>query len=85
MFGQGYNAYLFDHYFHRTGLTMLPTVFQYLPVAVVMLFATRLGNKLGRREVCSYGVLLAAVEIMNRRHQKEIDALTARIEALEAR
>ena len=61
MFGQGYNAYLFDHYFHRTGLTMLPTVFQYLPVAVVMLFATRLGNKLGRREVCSYGVLLAAV------------------------
>ena len=60
-FGQGYNAYLFDHYFHRTGLTMLPTVFQYLPVAVVMLFATRLGNKLGRREVCSYGVLLAAV------------------------
>ena len=61
MFGQGYNAYLFDHYFHRTGLTMLPTVFQYLPVAVVMLFATRLGNKLGRREICSYGVLLAAV------------------------
>ena len=26
-----------------------------------MFFATRLGNKLGRREVCSYGVLLAAV------------------------
>ena len=61
MFGQGYNAYLFDHYFHKTGLTMLPTVFQYLPVAVVMFFATRLGNKLGRREVCSYGILLAAV------------------------
>ena len=61
MFGQGYNAYLFDHYFHSPGLTMLPTVFQYLPVAVVMFFAARLGNKLGRREVCSYGVLLAAL------------------------
>ena len=61
MFGQGYNTYLFHHYFHKTGLTMLPTVFQYLPVAVVMFFATRLGNKFGRREVCSYGVLLAAV------------------------
>ena len=61
MFGQGYNTYLFDHYFHKTGLTMLPTVFQYLPVAVVMFFATRLGNKFGRREVCSYGILLAAV------------------------
>ena len=61
MFGQGYNTYLFHHYFNKPGLTMLPTVFQYLPVAVIMFFATRLGNKFGRREVCSYGVLLAAV------------------------
>ena len=61
MFGQGYNTYLFDHYFHATGLTMLPTVFQYLPVAVIMFFASRLGNRFGRREVCSYGILLAAV------------------------
>ena len=61
MFGQGYNAYLFHHFFQKPGLTMLPTVFQYLPVAVVMFFATRLGNKFGRREVCSAGVLLAAV------------------------
>ena len=60
MFGQGYNTYLFHHYFNAPGLTMLPTVFQYLPVAVVMFFATRLGNKFGRREVCSYGILLAA-------------------------
>jgi GPH family glycoside/pentoside/hexuronide:cation symporter len=60
MFGQGYNAYLFHHFFQKPGLTMLPTVFQYLPVAVIMLFATKLGNKYGRREVCSLGVLLAA-------------------------
>ena len=60
MFGQGYNSYLFDHYFNKQGLTMLPTVFQYLPVAVIMFFATRMGNKFGRREVCSYGILLAA-------------------------
>ena len=61
MFGQGYNSYLFHHFFKKPGLTMLPTVFQYLPVAVVMFFATKLGNKFGRREVCSCGVLLAAV------------------------
>ncbi len=61
MFGQGYNSYLFHHYFERPELTMLPTVFQYLPVAVIMFFATRLGNKFGRREVCSMGVLVAAV------------------------
>ena len=48
MFGQGYNAYLFHHFFKQPGLTMLPTVFQYLPVAVVMFFATKLGNKFGR-------------------------------------
>ena len=29
------------------------------------------------------GVLLAAVELMNRRHKKEIDALSSRVEALE--
>ncbi len=61
MFGQGYNTYLFHHYFNAPGLTMLPTVFQYLPVAIIMFFATKLGNKFGRREVCSYGVLVAAV------------------------
>ena len=61
MFGQGYNTYLFHHYFKAPGMTMLPTVFQYLPVAVVMFFASRLGNRFGRREVCSYGILLAAV------------------------
>ena len=61
MFGQGYNAYLFHHFFKKPSLTMLPTVFQYLPVAVIMLFATKLGNKYGRREVCACGILLAAV------------------------
>jgi GPH family glycoside/pentoside/hexuronide:cation symporter len=60
MFGQGYNSYLFHHYFGQPGLTMLPTVFQYLPVAVIMFIASRMGNKYGRREVCSYGILLAA-------------------------
>ena len=61
MFGQGYNTYLFHYYFEKPGLTMLPTVFQYLPVAVVMFFATKLGNKFGRKEVCSLGMLIAAV------------------------
>lgn len=60
MFGQGYNTYLFHHYFNKPGLTMLPTVFQYLPVAVIMFFATKLGNRFGRREVCGVGMLLAA-------------------------
>ncbi|MBR0140317.1 MAG: MFS transporter, partial [Firmicutes bacterium] len=60
MFGQGYNSYLFHHYFQKPGLTMIPTLCQYLPAAMVMLFATKLGKKYGRREICSAGVLLAA-------------------------
>ena len=61
MFSQAYNSYLFDYYFEAPGLTMLPTVCQYLPVAVVMFFAGRLGNRLGRREICSWGILFAGV------------------------
>ena len=61
MFGQGYNTYLFHYYFKTPGLTMIPTVLQYLPVIVIMFIATRLGNKFGRCEVCSAGILLAAV------------------------
>ena len=59
MFAQAYNAYLFDYYFEAQGLTMLPTVCQYLPVAVIMLFAGKIGNRFGRRDVCAYGLLFA--------------------------
>ena len=61
MFGQSYYSYLFDYYFNAPKLTFLPTVFQYLPVAVIMLFATKLGMRFGRREVCAYGILLAGI------------------------
>ena len=64
MFQMSYNTYLFDHYFHATGLTMLPTICQYLPVAIVMFFATKLGDKFGRREICAYGMLLAGISFL---------------------
>lgn len=59
MFSQSYNTYLFNYYFNAPGLSMMPTVCQYLPVAVIMLFAGRLGTRFGRREVCAYGMLMA--------------------------
>ena len=58
-FSMSYSTYLFQYYFKAPGLTMLPTVFQYLPVAAMMFFATKWGNKFGRRELCAYGVLAA--------------------------
>jgi len=60
-FSMSYSTYLFQYYFNAPGLTMLPTVFQYLPVAVMMFFATKLGNRFGRRELCAYGILAAGV------------------------
>ena len=59
MFAQSYNTYLFDYYFEAPGLTMLPTACQYLPVAVIMFFAGRMGNRFGRRDVCAWGMLVA--------------------------
>ena len=59
MFAQSYYSYLFNYYFEKPGFTMFPTVCQYLPVAVIMFFAGKLGNKFGRREVCAYGMLVA--------------------------
>ena len=64
MFQMSYNTYLFDYYFNDTSLTMLPTICQYLPVAIVMFFATKLGNKFGRREICAYGMLLAGLSFL---------------------
>ena len=59
MFSQSYNTYLFNYYFNAPSLSMMPTVCQYLPVAVIMLFAGKLGARFGRREVCAYGMLMA--------------------------
>lgn len=56
MFQMGYNAYLFQYYFEAEGLTMLPTICQYLPVAAIMFFVTKLGKKFGRKEICAYGM-----------------------------
>lgn len=61
MFSQSYYTYLFPYYFNAPGLSMLPTVCQYLPVAVIMFFAGKLGNRFGRRDVCAWGMLAAGV------------------------
>ena len=60
-FSMSYSTYLFQYYFDAPELTMLPTVCQYLPVAVMMFFAARLGSRFGRRELCAYGILLAGI------------------------
>ena len=60
-FSMSYSTYLFQYYFNAPGLTMLPTAAQYVPVAVIMFFAARLGSRVGTRKLCAYGVLAAGV------------------------
>lgn len=49
MFSQSYYTYLFNYYFNAPSLSMMPTVCQYLPVAVIMLFAGKLGARYGKK------------------------------------
>lgn len=61
MFTQSYYTYLFDYYFNAPGLYTLVMVCQYLPVAVIMFFVGKLVRKVGRKEICALGMLLAGV------------------------
>jgi len=64
MFSQSYYTYLFHYYFKAPGLSFFPTVCQYLPVAVIMLFAGKLAQKFGKKELCALGMLLAGVAFL---------------------
>ena len=60
-FSMSYSTYLFQYYFDSPQLTLLPTVAQYVPVAVIMFFATKLSNKVGTKTICAYGLLAAGI------------------------
>ncbi len=60
MFQTGYYSYLFDYYFH-SGLFLASQACIYIPVAVIMFFAGKLGNRFGRRDICAYGMLFASI------------------------
>jgi GPH family glycoside/pentoside/hexuronide:cation symporter len=60
-FQMSYSTYLFQYYFGAPQFTMLPTIFSYLPVAVMMFFAVKLGDRFGKRRICAYGLLAAGL------------------------
>jgi len=61
MFSQSYYTYLFNYYFNAPQYSMMPTMCQYMPVGIIMLFAGKLGAKVGRRELCAAGVLISGI------------------------
>ena len=52
--------YLFKNYFAKPGMFALVTVFNYLPMLVLMPFMGKLVRKYGKKEICAFGSLFAA-------------------------
>lgn len=61
VFSQSYYTYLADKYFGMNSLSMLAMVCQYLPVAVIMVIIGKLNRRVGRKELCAYGMFAAGV------------------------
>ena len=61
VFSQSYNSYLFAYYFNTPELTILPSICRYVPVVFVMLFVGKWIKKIGRKEICAAGTLLAGI------------------------
>ena len=61
MFAQSYYSYLFDYYFDKPSLAMLPIVCQYLPVALLMFGMGPLAGRISKRGLCSVGIGVSGV------------------------
>ena len=62
MFSTGYYTYIIRQYFERSGfLTMLPSFFVVLVAFILMFFLQKITNRFGKKEVCTFGMALAAI------------------------
>lgn len=62
MFTQSYYVYLIRYYFGKGGIYVsLPTILTYIPMAILMVAAPKLASKFGKREICTFGLAIAAV------------------------
>lgn len=55
------NQYLYKNYFCDTNLSVLGTVAQYLPMAIMIPFIPKLSKKFGKKELCGFGSFFAAL------------------------
>jgi|LSQX01.1.fsa_nt_gb GPH family glycoside/pentoside/hexuronide:cation symporter len=56
-----FNQYLYKNYFENTTLSILGTIFNYLPVAVGVLINGKLVKKYGKQELCGATSVISAV------------------------
>lgn len=55
------NQYLYKNYFCNTSLSVLGTIAQYLPMAIMIPFIPKLSKKFGKKEICSFGSFFSAL------------------------
>lgn len=55
------NQYLYKNYFCNTNLSVLGSIAQYLPMAIMIPFIPRLSKKYGKKEICGFGSFFSAL------------------------
>lgn len=56
-----YNSYLYKNYFENTNLSILGSIAQYLPMAIMILFTPKLVKRFGKKELAGFGSMFAAI------------------------
>lgn len=56
-----FNTYLYKNYFVDTGLSVVGTICNYLPMVVLILFMPKLVAKYGKKELCGNTSIIAAI------------------------
>lgn len=64
MYTQTIFNYLFKNYFEKPGMFSLVTVFNYIPMLVLMPFMGKFVEKFGKKEICSFGSLIASLAFL---------------------
>lgn len=64
MFVQAYGLYLMADYFNKPAMNIVVTISQYAPMVVIMFFANRLTEKIGKKEGCGIGMLVAGLSYL---------------------
>ena len=55
------NQYLYKNYFENTDLSIIGTIANYLPMAVMIFFMPKLVKRFGKQELCSIGTFFSAI------------------------
>ena len=64
MYTQTIFNYLFKNYFEKPGMFALVTIFNYIPMLALMPFMGKLAKRFGKKEICAFGSLFAALSFL---------------------